>query len=160
MSKRLRFSWLRRKKGSFIIKISMSLVFRWKKNTTGNSLVTSSSAVLMFNKFKTELLFGLGQAEIHICSDILHLTWQNQHLIPAWNLCSRATNCRCVQREGLLAGRDRTWGLLYQKPDLLWEALIQGRAFCEEKVVRDAGGSYERYGQKEKSYLCFCNRGI
>lgn len=45
------------------------------------------------------------------------------------------------------------------KPDLFWKALVQGRAFCGEKVVRDAGGSYETYEQKEKSYPRFCRGG-
>lgn len=74
----------------------------------GKSLETSSSALLIVNKFKMELLLSLGQTEIHVCSHILHLAWQKEHLILAWKLCSRPANCRCVQREGLLAGGDRT----------------------------------------------------
>lgn len=96
---------------------------------------------------------------IHVCFRILRLPWQTQDLTLAWKLCSRAANCRCVQREGLLASGNRTWGLLHWKPDLFWKALVQGRAFCGEKVVRDAGGSYETYEQKEKSYPRFCRGG-
>lgn len=110
----------------------------------GNSLVTFSSALLNINTFKLNCLLSLGQREIHVCAYILHLAWQKQHLILALKLCSRGANCRCVQRVPWPMGPGPQV-LSTKSLNLFWEALVQGSAFCEQKVAGDAGGSYERY---------------